>query len=122
MYEMVKINGDWLPRPKGDINFEAEKIKTEYQTEAGTTMVQVTRNTKLTISGSWTISGAWMQRFRQYRTADTVKVEVYYPVPDQLTEYDCQFEINKETYITATREQIPGSGGVYEVEVTIKEL
>lgn len=122
MYEVIKVNGEWLPRPDEDLDFNAEKVKSESETEAGTTMVQVTRDTKLTISGSWTLSGHKIKKFREYRAADTVKVEVYYPDPFELSEYECQFEIEKETHKTVVREQIPESGGVYEVSVKIKEL
>lgn len=122
MYDVIKVNGEWLPRPDGDLNYKAEKVKIESQTEAGTTMVQVTRPTRLTISGSWVLSGGWMRKLRQYREADTVEVEVYYPEPDKLTAYTCQLEIDKEIHITAAREQIPQSGGIYEVGITIKEL
>lgn len=122
MYEIIKVNGEWLPRPDDDLSFTATKVSSESETEAGTTMIQVTRETKLTISGAWTLSGRMMKLFREYRAANTVKVEAYYPDPFVLSEYECQFVISKETHKAAAREQIPDSGGVYEVSVKIKEL
>ena len=77
MVNVIKINGEWLPEPDGDLQFKAEKVKKENQTEAGTTLVIVTRVEKLTITGSWKLSGAWMDRFRAFRQADTVTVECY---------------------------------------------
>lgn len=51
MTEVIKVNDEWIPAPDGDLKYNPEKIKTEMQSEAGTTLVVVTRNTKLSISG-----------------------------------------------------------------------
>ena len=52
MFQELKINGTTLPRPDGDLEFSRVKVKTEYETEAGTTQVSVRRESKLTISGA----------------------------------------------------------------------
>lgn len=119
---MIKVNGTWLPEPDGDLSYKGVKVKSENETEAGTTMVIVTRPTKLSISGSWKLSGAWMEQFRSYREADTVTVEVYYPSSRSLSSYECQFEITKETHLTKARDQFPIKNGLYEVDVEITEL
>ena len=98
------------------------EIKDENETEAGTTMVIVTRTTKLAIAGSWKLSGGWMEQFRRYRQADTVTVEAYYPSSRSLSSYECQFEITKETHLTKARGQLAHRNGLYEVEVKITEL
>lgn len=122
MINIIKVNGKWLPEPDGDLDFEAKKIKDENETEAGTTMVIVTRTTKLAIAGSWKLSGGWMEQFRRYRQADTVTVEAYYPSSRSLSSYECQFEITKETHLTKARGQLAHRNGLYEVEVKITEL
>ena len=122
MTNVIKVNGVWLPDPDSDLQYSAEKVKTSKQTEAGTTLIAVTRPSKLSISGSWTVTGAWMERFRAYRDADTVQVSVYYPQTDALSTYVCEFEIEKETHITDARKQIPERGGIYKVNVNITEL
>lgn len=122
MVNVIKVNGVWLPEPDGDLDYNAEKIKSENQTEAGTTMIIVVRETKLSISGAWKLSGVWMEQFRAFRQADTVTVEVYYPSSRVLTAYECQFEITKETHLTKARGQLAHRNGLYEVEVAITEL
>lgn len=122
MINVIKVNGTWLPEPDGDLDYEAQKIKNENTTEAGTTMVIVTRETKLSLSGSWKLSGVWMEQFRAFRRADTVTVEVYYPSSRTLTAYECQFEITRETHLTKARGQLAHRNGLYEVDVKITEL
>ena len=121
MINIIKVNGEWLPEPSDDLEFVASKIKTENQTEAGTTLVIVTRVEKLSIKGSWKLSGAWMEKFRSYRRADTVTVECYYPSANELAEHTCQFEITKETHLTKARRQLLVDG-LYDVTVEMKEL
>lgn len=118
---VIKVNGEWLPEPNGDLSYKAVKIKSENETEAGTTLVMVTRVSKLTISGKWNLSGAWMDKFRSYRQADTVTVECYYPDTRDLTEHTCQFEITGETHNSKARRQLLVDG-LYEVSVEMTEL
>lgn len=122
MTGVIKVNGVWLPDPDSDLQYSAEKVKTSKQTEAGTTLIAVTRQSKLSISGSWTLTGAWMEKFRAYRDMDTVQVSVYYPQTDALSTYECELGIEKETHITDARKQIPERGGLYKVNVNITEL
>ena len=122
MVNIIKVNGEWLPKPEDDLGYKDEKVKSEMESEAGTTLAIVTRVSKLTISGTWHLSGAWMQKFREYRDADTVMVEVYYPNQWALTSHECQFEITGEKHITDARKQLPGTGGLYEVSVEMREL
>lgn len=122
MIRVIKVNGEWLPEPDGDLDFKGTKVKSENETEAGTTMVIVTRPTKLSIAGTWKLSGAWMDKFRRYREADTVTVGAYYPNSGTLSTYECQFEITKETHLTKARGQLVNRNGLYEVDVEITEL
>lgn len=122
MYKTIKINDEWLPEPDKDLQFSAEKVKNEKETEAGTTMVIVTRPTRISVSGSFTVTGAWMEKLRSYREADTVKLSCYYPETSVLSDHTCQFEITKETHVAKSREQLPRTRGLYQVDVTITEL
>ena len=122
MINLIKINGEWLPTPDDDPQITPEKVKTEKETEAGTTVVMVTRPTKLTISASWTLSGEWAKRFRAWREADTVTVEVYWPDPMNLKAYTCQFEITDDTEVRGARKQLVAAGGIYQIGVEMKEI
>ncbi len=122
MINLLRVNGAWLPTPEGDLQFTDAKVKKEKETEAGTTQVIVTRNSKITITGKWTLSGKWAARFRELKNEDTVLVDCYYPDPNDLTTHECQFVIAKETHVNGARLQLPGTGGVYQVEVTIEEI
>lgn len=120
--ELLKINGEWIPVPTGNLEFSPEKVKTEKETEAGTTVVIVTRPTRFSVSGKWQLSGAWIEKFREYREADTVTVEAYYPKHDELTSYVCQFEYDTESLVENSKLQLEELGGLYEVSVTMTEL
>jgi len=122
-YELLKVNGEWLPASTGNLDYTPEKVKTEKETEAGTTLVIVTRPTRFAVSGKWQLTGVWMEKFRAFREADTVTVEAYYPKSDTLSSYVCQFEYDTETLIEKSKHQLDSSiGGLYEVTVTMTEL
>lgn len=122
MINLIKINGEWLPTPDDDPQITPEKVKTEKETEAGTTVVQVTRPTKLTISGNWTLSGEWARKFRAWREEDTVTVEIYYPDPRNLKAYTCQFEITSDKEVRGARKQLVAAGGIYQISVEMTEI
>lgn len=122
MVNIIKVNGEWLPKPEGDLDYTDEKVKNEMESEAGTILAQVIRVSRLQVSGKWNLSGDWIGKFRSWRNADTVEVEVYYPNEWELTAHTCQFEITGERHITDARKQLPNKGGLYEVSVDIKEI
>ena len=99
MFTGIKVNGIYLPRPDENLQFTSEKIKKEYETESGTTAVAVVRQSKLTIKGTWTLTGKWMTLFRQFADSDTVTVECYFPSNDEMSSHVCQFLIEGERHI-----------------------
>ena len=121
MFQELKINGTTLPRPDGDLEFSSVKVKTEYETEAGTTQVSVRRESKLTISGDWTLTGKWVELFRAWAEMDSVTLFCFYPIKDRLTEHECQFVINSEKHIRNARAQL-STDGLYQMSVTMEEL
>ena len=121
MFQELKINGITLPRPDGDLEFTSEKIKTEYETEAGTTQVSVRRESKLTISGSWTLTGKLVELFRAWAEMDSVTVACFYPFKDRVTEHECQFSIGSEKHVRNAREQLR-TDGLYQISVKMEEL
>lgn len=122
MYRDVKVNGEWLPEPDNDLDFANEKVKTELKTEAGTTQVIVTRKQKLSLSGSWSLSGKWAEKFRTWAALDTVTVECYWPNPNNMTAHECQLSVDSESHNKKAREQIRRSSGLYQLKVTMTEL
>lgn len=121
MFEELKVNGTILPRPDDALSLKNEKKKTEYETEAGTTQVSVSRVSKIVISGSWTITGAWMERFREWAAADTVTVSCYYPSVSELSNHECQLSIDSEKHVRRSRDQL-STKGLYQISVTMEEL
>lgn len=121
MFQELKINGIMLPRPDKDLEFENKKITTEYETEAGTTQVSVRRASKLTVTGNWTVTGAWMAKFREWAEADTVTVSVFFPSKTEMSNHECQLVIESEKHIRFSREQL-ATDGLYTIEVTMEEL
>lgn len=122
MNSEIKVNGTWLPEADENLDFSNEKIKKELTTEAGTTQVIVTRREKLTVSGSWTLSGKWMDKFREWARADMVTIECYWPNPGYLSSHECQFEITGETHYKKARDQHQTTNGLYKAKVVITEL
>lgn len=121
MFQEIKINGITLPRPDDDLTFKDQKMTTEYETEAGTTQVSVRRASKLTVSGSWTLTGKWIEQFRAWAEADTVVVSVYFPKKDGLSDHECQLSISSEKHVRYSRDQL-SVNGLYGVSVTMEEL
>ena len=121
MFQELKINGITLPRPDGDLEVTSEKVKTEYETEAGTTQVSVRRESKITISGTWTLTGKWVELFRTWAEMDTVMVFCFYPFKDRMTEHECQFIVSSEKHIRNARAQLT-TDGLYQMSVKMEEL
>lgn len=121
MFEELKINGIMLPRPDGDLTFKNEKKKKEYETEAGTTLVSVSRISRISVSGEWTVTGKWVQQFRAWEAADTVTLSCYYPEKDAFSNHLCQLQITGEKHIRYTRDQLR-TDGLYKISVTMEEL
>ena len=121
MFQEIKINGVWLPKPDDALEITSTKIKREYESEAGTTLVSVTRESRLSVAGSWTLTDTWMTQFRAWAAEDTVQVSVYFPSNDELSEYTCQFAIEKESHVRSAKEQLK-TKGLYQISVTMEEL
>ena len=121
MFNELKVNNIALPRPDGDLEFSSEKLKTEYETEAGTTQVSVRRESKLTITGTWTLSGEWAELFRAWAGMDTVTVHAYFPERNNLTAHECQFTIKSEKHVRNARAQL-SRDGLYTLSVEMEEL
>jgi hypothetical protein len=121
MQHEISVNGIPLPKPEGDIEIVSEKLITEFETEAGTTQVSVRRVSRLTISGKWTLTGTWIERFRAWAFMDTVTVSCYYPYKDVMSEHECQFTITSETHIADARNQLT-CDGLYRIAVSMTEL
>ena len=121
MFRELKINGYVIPRPDSDLTFENEKITTVYETEAGTTQVSVRRASKLSIKGTWTLTGSWMSVFRTWAEADTVTVSAFFPSKETMSDHVCQLTIESEKHIRYARDQLH-TDGLYEIEVTMEEL
>lgn len=118
--DIIRINGTALPEPDGELKIKAEKVKTETETEAGTTQIVVVRNRKLTVSAEFTLTGAWIERFRAFRDADYVTASLYYPDSDAMSDYTVQFEMD-ESLIKDTR-KAAHTNGIYSASVTLTEL
>ena len=121
MFQELKINGMRILKPDDDVEFTSIKLKTEYETEAGTTQVSVRRESKLSIKGSWTLTGLWAQQFRNWAEQDTVRVTCFFPFPDMESNHECQFSIKSEKHIRNAREQLR-TNGLYKLSVEIEEL
>jgi len=121
MFQELKVNGIVLPRPDDDLSFKNAKKKEEYETEAGTTQVSVTRISKITVSGDWTVTGEWLTKFRAWERAATVMVSCFYPSETELSDHECQLSIEKEEHIRFSRDLLKVNG-LYKISVKMEEL
>lgn len=121
MFQELKINGMTVPRPDDHLEFASRKLTTEYETEAGTTQVSVRRASKLTISGTWTLTGFWVRQFRGWAEQDAVKVSCFFPSPDLMSDHMCQLTIKSEKHLARSREQL-AVNGLYQLNVEMEEL
>ena len=121
MFQELKINHVTVPRPDDDLEFVSEKLKTEYETEAGTTQVSVRRESRLKVSCSWTLTGPWAEQFREWAAEDTVVVSCYFPQKDEMSDHVCQLDIKSEKHVRNAREQLK-TDGLYQISVTMEEL
>lgn len=118
--DLILINGRALPEPDGELKIKADKIKTEAETEAGTTQVIVVRNSKLTVSAEFTVTGAWIEQFRAYRDADYVMASLFYPDANEMTTYKMQFDLD-ESLLKNSR-KAKNTNGIYSASVTLTEF
>ena len=121
MFDELKVNGTMLPRPDEALTLKNEKKKTEYETEAGTTQVSVSRISKITLSGSWTVTGAWMEKFRTWADDDTVTVSCFYPSVKEMSNHVCQLSIGSEKHVKGARNQLDVDG-LDQISGTREEL
>lgn len=115
------VNGVALPKADEALKLVSEKLKKEYESEAGTTLVTVTRNSRLKVQGSWTLTGRWMSQFRAWAAEDTVTVSLFFPSNTELADYECQFVLESEEHVRNSKEQLRVDG-LYRVTVTMEEL
>ncbi len=121
MFQELMINGVVVPRPDEALVFSSEKLKTEYETEAGTTQVNVRRDSRLSIKGSWTLTGSWMEQFREWVLEDVVKVSCFFPKKDEMSDHICQLAIKSEKHVRNAREQL-STWVLYQISVEMEEL
>ena len=121
MFQELKVNGIVLPRPDDGLSFKNAKKKEEYETEAGTIQVSVTRVSKITVSGDWTVTGEWLAKFRAWERASTVMVSCFYPSETELSDHECQLSIEKEEHIRYSRDLLKVNG-LYKISVKMEEL
>ena len=57
-------------------------VETEFQTEAGTDEVIVTRYDKVTISAKYTASAKWLKLFQGWATTASLTVKYYDPISE----------------------------------------
>ncbi len=63
MINSIRLDGELLPFPKG-MDFSYEVVENVYKTEAGTDQTGITRPEKLTLSLTFDLTSAWVQRMR----------------------------------------------------------
>jgi len=73
----IKFNDTVIQNPDlGSWSEDFEVIDKQYETEAGTTLVSVTRYGKLSASGTWTVSETRKREFETWARSGAVSVQI----------------------------------------------
>lgn len=121
MFQEIEVNQTKLPRPDNDLTFQSQKVQQSFESEAGTTLLNITRPSKLTIKGNWTITGKWLKQFRDWQLMNQVTVSCFYPSEVELSHHICEFIIEEERHIRFSRDLL-SVNGIYQVSVRMEEL
>lgn len=88
--------------------------------EAGTDIVDVSRDSKLSISATFKCSSYWAQTFMTFRTALTIAVKIYDTETGGYKTYDMRMR-NFKQKLKPKSEKVLYGNGVYEVSFKLEE-
>ncbi len=98
-----------------------KKIENVTQSEAGTDMVSVVRNKKLTLTLTFKVMSGWLKKFASYRDEPSVTVKRYDAVEEGYTTHTMRFtSFNAEPLRKSWDLQI--TNGVWKLSITLEEI
>ena len=98
------------------------KVQTSNQSESGKDLIQITRDSKLTIPCSFEIADvAWVKTFREFSLMKSFKLKLYDVLKDEYTEYTVRME--DYSHIRKRKsDQLEEIKGVWTVAFTLQEF
>lgn len=98
-----------------------EKVQTTSLSESGKDLVQIVRNSKLSISCSFNLADAdWVRTFRSFSLLPSFTLSLYDPVTDAYATYTVRIEDYSHSKVRFS-EKLESVKGVWNVSFTIKE-
>lgn len=116
----AKFNTTEIPFFYGSEAFE--KVQTTSVSESGKDLVQIVRNSKLTLSCSFNVADvAWVKTFREFSLMSAFTLSLYDVVSDAYETYSVRIEDYSQNKVRFS-EQLEAVKGVWNVSFTIKEF
>ena len=98
------------------------KVQTVSQRESGKDLVQIVRDSKLTISCSFTVADVdWVKTFREFSLLSSFTLKLYDVVLDDYATYTVRMEDYSQSKVRKS-EQLTEVKGVWNISFTIKEF
>lgn len=117
----VKINSTSLFRPE-KFDISSETIETNFQTEAGTDEVIVTRYGKVTISAEYACNSTWVGIFQGWANSGSALSVMYYdPLTAGYVTKSMRLR-NLEISLVPHSDYLTGTMGVYTVSFDLIEF
>lgn len=116
----IKFNGEFIQRPDAQTwSEDFGIIDKQYDTEAGGTLVSVTRYGKMTASATWTVSEARKREFETWAKSGAIDVQIAHDIDSggQQNTRRCILRDLKSSMIGFS-----GGKAYFTFSMTIKEL
>lgn len=98
------------------------KVQETNQSESGKDLVQVTRNSKLSLSCSFAVADKdWVKFFREYSLKPSFSLSLYDPVSNDYLVYTVRIEGYSQS-VRRKSNELDGIFGVWDISFTIEEF
>lgn len=118
-YPILFDNTEIIWPSKWDETFET--LETENETEAGTDVVDVRRQGKLTISATFNVSSSWAKTFQEFSNSDSIEVQIYDAETEGYKTYTMRLRKFKKKFSKGSQ-YVRYGNGVYTVSFDLIEF
>lgn len=116
----VKINGTAI-FPANAWEESSEVIESTYDTEAGTTQLEVTRYDRLSVSAAYRCHSGWLKTFKQWSAEDSLSVELYDAETSGYKTRSMRMRDFKSALLEFS-EGVKDTNGVWDVSFSLEEF
>lgn len=118
----VKINNEAIPFPDSWTE-NPKKITEQFETEDGHRKVLLIRSERLSASVSFTVSSRWLKKFKQWRDASTLTVQIYNAVTGSYSSKTMDIVPDSFEYqLVRHSEQMANTDGLWKLSFELEEF